>query len=156
MRQYVRFEELSVVKKLVEKLPTMTNINEIQDDLKNNYTPVTAMDSYSAQTTHTINELRTKIQDVPSFNQVKFFLSQIEQKINESVSIMAREEDRKQDKKELVSQLDQFKKFTSDRLSDLDKLKKQYDKIEYEVYQRVQLVVFDKMNSYVSELPTYG
>ena len=156
MRQYVRYEELSVVKKLVEKLPTMTNINEIQDDLKNNYTPVTAMDSYSAQTTHTINELRTKIQDVPSFNQVKFFLSQIEQKINESVSIMAKEEDRKQDKKELVSQLDQFKKFTSDRLSDLDKLKKQYDKIEYEVYQRVQLVVFDKMNSYVSELPTYG
>ena len=114
------------------------------------------MDSNSAQTTHTINELRTKIQDVPSFNQVKFFLSQIEQKINESVSIMAKEEDRKQDKKELVSQLDQFKKFTSDRLSDLDKLKKQYDKIEYEVYQRVQLVVFDKMNSYVSELPTYG
>ena len=156
MRQYVRYEELSVVKKLVEKLPTMTNINEIQDDLKNNYTPVTVMDSYSAQTTHTINELRTKIQDVPSFNQVKFFLSQIEQKINESVSIMAKEEDRKQDKKELVSQLDQFKKFTSDRLSDLDKLKKQYDKIEYEVYQRVQLVVFDKMNSYVSELPTYG
>ena len=156
MRQYVRYEELSVVKKLVEKLPTMTNINEIQDDLKNNYTPVTVMDSYSAQTTHTINELRTKIQDVPSFNQVKFFLSQIEQKINESVSIMAREEERKQDKKELVSQLDQFKKFTSDRLSDLDKLKKQYDKIEYEVYQRVQLVVFDKMNSYVSELPTYG
>ena len=47
MRQYVRYEELSVVKKLVEKLPTMTNINEIQDDLKNNYTPVTAMDSYS-------------------------------------------------------------------------------------------------------------
>ena len=156
MRQYVRYEELSVVKKLVEKLPTMTNINEIQDDLKNNYTPVTAMDSFSAQTTHTINELRTKIQDVPSFNQVKFFLSQIEQKINESVSIMAKEEDRKQDKKELVSQLDQFKKVTSDRLSDLDKLKKQYDKIEYEVYQRVQLVVFDKMNSYVSELPTYG
>ena len=155
MRQYVRYEELSVVKKLVEKLPTMTNINEIQDDLKNNYTPVTVMDSYSAQTTHTINEL-TKIQDVPSFNQVKFFLSQIEQKINESVSIMAKEEDRKQDKKELVQQLDQFKKFTSDRLSDLDKLKKQYDKIEYEVYQRVQLVVFDKMNSYVSELPTYG
>lgn len=82
------------------------------------------MDSYSAQTTHSINELRTKIQDVPSFNQVKFFLSQIEQKINESVSIMAKEEERKQDKKELVSQLDQFKKFTSDRLSDLDKLKK--------------------------------
>ncbi len=124
MRQYVRYEELSVVKKLVEKLPTMTNINEIQDDLKNNYTPVTAMDSYSAQTTHSFNELRTKIQDVPSFNQVKFFLSQIEQKINESVSIMAKEEERKQDKKELVSQLDQFKKLTSDRLSDLDKLKK--------------------------------
>jgi len=50
--------------------------------------------------------LKTKIQDLTSFSQVNFLLSQIEQKINENVSIMAKEEDRKQDKKELVLQMD--------------------------------------------------
>jgi hypothetical protein len=33
----------------------MQNINEIQDDLKNNYTPITTMDSFSAQTTNRID-----------------------------------------------------------------------------------------------------
>ena len=82
-------------------------------------------------------------------------MSQLEQKINSSVAMMAKEEERRQDKKELGQQIDLFKKFTTEKLSDLEKLKKGYDKLEYEVYQRVQLVVFDKMNSYVSELPTY-
>jgi hypothetical protein len=68
---------------------------------------------------------------------------------------LAKEDVRKQDKKELAQQLDTFKKSTTERLSDLDKLKKGYDRLEYEVSQRVTLTVFDKMNSYVNSLPTY-
>jgi len=83
-------------------------------------------------------------------------LSEIEVKIYESIAKMAKEEERRQDKKELTTQLEQFKKFTMDRLSDVDKLKKGYDKLEYEIYQRVSLVAFDKLNSYVNELPTYS
>jgi len=75
--------------------------------------------------------------------------------MNESIAVLAKEDVRKQDKKELALQLDSFKKFTTERLTDLDKLKKGFDKLEYEVFQRVTLAVFDKMNSYVSSLPTY-
>ena len=50
--------------------------------------------------------------------------------------------------------MEQFRKFTTDSLSEIKKLQKDNEKLEFELFQRVKLVTFDKMNAYVSLLPT--
>ena len=50
--------------------------------------------------------MKSKIQDNPSFQQVKFFISQSEKQTNDKIDQLAKEEDRKSDRRELLSLFD--------------------------------------------------
>jgi hypothetical protein len=51
-------------------------------------------------------------------------MSQLEKQVNDHISLMAKEEDRKQDKAEIIFQLNQFQIYTTEQLSDIKKLQK--------------------------------
>ncbi len=74
--------------------------------------------------------------------------------MNDNIAQMAKEEDRKQDKKELMYIIDQKSQELAARQVEIKKIIRSIEKVEYEIFQRVSLAEFDKLKAYIQILPT--
>lgn len=74
--------------------------------------------------------------------------------MNDNIAQMAKEEDRKQDKKELMYIIDQKSQELAARQVEIKKIIRSIEKVEYEIFQRVGLAEFDKLKAYIQILPT--